>query len=256
MTPRFAAARPDAMTSITWDNIHRSLERLNADWSLGLDSRQLALCVRHLELVRAWNRTHNLTRISTAQDTLAKHVADSLIPAKWLPEAARVLDIGSGPGFPAVPLKILHPSWSCVLLEKSRKKVSFLKVVIASLDLTAIRARHQRWETFRESPGQGSTGGFDLITMRGIRIDRQMLARLAQQLLRPGGSVAHWSGPAAPEAASSAQSAPLPRSAGFAPPTIRSYHLPFAAGQRRLVVWRLEHGDPARPLPTMAPWPG
>jgi len=100
----------------------------------------------HCNELTQWNQKFNLTKITEPIEVAVKHVLDSIAPAPFIPAGASVLDIGSGGGFPGIPLKIIMPSISVTLIDASRKKVSFLKHVIRSLELKKIEARHTRTE--------------------------------------------------------------------------------------------------------------
>jgi 16S rRNA (guanine527-N7)-methyltransferase len=74
-----------------------------------------------------WNRKINLTAITNPRDIAIKHFLDSVAPAGFIPDRARLLDIGSGGGFPGIPLKILKPPISVLLIDGVRKKSQFLE---------------------------------------------------------------------------------------------------------------------------------
>jgi len=106
-------------------------------------TRQFA--VHAAELLR-WNQKINITAITDPLEIAVKHFLDSLPAVRLLPPKATLLDIGSGGGFPGLPLKILSPSLSITLIDASRKKVSFLKHIIRTLKLENIEALHMRAE--------------------------------------------------------------------------------------------------------------
>jgi 16S rRNA (guanine527-N7)-methyltransferase len=101
--------------------------------------------IHALELLR-WTRKTNLTAISDPLEIAVKHFLDSIAPAPMIPPHATLLDVGSGGGFPGIPLKIMIPSLSVTLIDASRKKISFLKHVIRMLGLHNIEADHVRAE--------------------------------------------------------------------------------------------------------------
>jgi 16S rRNA (guanine527-N7)-methyltransferase len=160
---------------------------------IALSSEQISLCSGHLQIMLEWNPRLNLTRITQPEEVVVKHLLDSIMPAKFLPSSGRSLDIGSGTGFPGIPLKILNPALQMVLLDSSRKKTSFLAAAVAGLGLKNIRAAHGRWEDFAGDPENSE--GFRLITMRAVRLEAEHLSSLASQLLSPGGVFAWWAGP-------------------------------------------------------------
>ncbi|MCJ7539983.1 MAG: 16S rRNA (guanine(527)-N(7))-methyltransferase RsmG [Desulfobacterales bacterium] len=113
-----------------------------------------------------WNQKTNLTAITDPFEVAVKHFLDSIVPVKIIPSNASLLDIGSGGGFPGIPLKISLPSLSVTLIDASRKKVSFLKHIIRILELKNIDALHIRAEEFANKPGIAKT--FDVIISRAL----------------------------------------------------------------------------------------
>ncbi len=100
-----------------------------------------------IELMR-WNQKINLTAITEPRDIAIKHFLDSILVANQLPANASVLDVGSGGGFPGIPLKVMRPDAAVVLIDSSRKKISFLNNMIRKLDLNAIETYQTRLEQF------------------------------------------------------------------------------------------------------------
>lgn len=144
---------------------------------------QFAIHARELLL---WNRKMNLTGITDPEDVATKHFIDSIAPTAMIDSRSRILDIGSGGGFPGIPLKILNPTISVALIDASRKKVSFLKHVIRKLKLKNICAQHVRAEdlvcksTFAHK--------FDIVISRALA-DLDTLVDLALPLLASGGTM-------------------------------------------------------------------
>ena len=118
-----------------------------------IDKRKIEKFAIHaLELMK-WNQKTNLTAITDPFEVAIKHFLDSIVPVKIIPSNASLLDIGSGGGFPGIPLKIILPSLSVTLIDASRKKVSFLKHIIRILELKNIDALQIRAEEFANKPG-------------------------------------------------------------------------------------------------------
>jgi 16S rRNA (guanine527-N7)-methyltransferase len=112
----------------------------------------------------AWNRKINLVSVKSDRDIIIKHFIDSLTLLPYIRHnTCRVLDIGSGAGFPGIPLKIAVNSLKVFLLESSRKKSSFLKHVIRSLDLTDTVVIHNRAELLMD---EAYRGFFQIVTSR------------------------------------------------------------------------------------------
>src|SRR5579859_2709201 len=132
---------------------------------LGLDaqdSRQIERFLRYRELLLEWNARFNLTAITDPEEVLIKHFLDSLtLLAVYDQPETRLLDIGSGAGFPGLPLKIARPAWRVTLLEATGKKVTFLRQVIEVLELEGIEVAQGRAEELaHQSPYRAA---FDLV---------------------------------------------------------------------------------------------
>lgn len=145
---------------------------------------QLERFAVHIQELLLWNRKTNLTAITDPAEAAVKHVVDSLAPAGWIPPGSTVLDVGSGGGFPGIPLKILMPSLSVTLIEASRKKNSFQRQVIRRLNLNGITALQERIEIFSTLPDRRGT--FSVIVCRAFA-DLAGFIETAAPLMKPGG---------------------------------------------------------------------
>jgi len=121
--------------------------------------------IHALELLK-WNQKTNLTAITSPFEVAVKHFLDSIVPIKMIPQNASMLDIGSGGGFPGIPLKICLPHLSVTMIDASRKKISFLKHMIRTLELKNIDALHIRAEAFVGKPGV--EGKYNIIISRAL----------------------------------------------------------------------------------------
>ena len=135
---------------------------------ISLTERQADLFSLHIQLLLQWNTRLNLTRITGREEIIVKHLLDSILPARFLPSSGCALDVGTGAGFPGIPLKIVYPDLQMVLLDSSRKKVNFLTAVAATLGLKGIRVLHGRWQDF--SKVEEHANRFELITMRALKL--------------------------------------------------------------------------------------
>jgi len=136
------------------------------DLDIHVDKRKIEKFAIHaLELMK-WNQKTNLTAITDPFEVAVKHFLDSIAPMKVIPSNASLLDIGSGGGFPGIPLKICLPSLSVTLIDASRKKVSFLKHIIRTLELKNIDALHIRAEEFVNKPEIDKT--FNVVISRAL----------------------------------------------------------------------------------------
>ncbi len=112
-----------------------------------LDKEKVESFGIYLRELKHWNRKINLTTLVEDKEIIIKHFLDSLAPLKYLAKQSFILDLGSGGGFPGIPLKIAEPSLRVVLLESSKKKNTFLNHIISVLSLKGITAIKQRAES-------------------------------------------------------------------------------------------------------------
>jgi 16S rRNA (guanine527-N7)-methyltransferase len=102
-----------------------------------LPNREVAIakCARHLDLIVETNQQFNLTRILDEREAAIKHVLDSVIPWRWFAEAPQVFDIGTGAGFPGIPLAVVFPNIRFTLVESTGKKARFVEAAVLDLGL-------------------------------------------------------------------------------------------------------------------------
>jgi len=177
--------------------------RLN---SLGLkyDETVLDACADYYASVAQANRHQNLTRITDEAQAAEQHFADAmaLCRAFDLPEGCRVIDIGTGAGFPGVPLKLLRPDIDMSLLDASGKKTDFIKQTLANMNVNAAVICGRAEELARGDRREY----FDVAISRAVA-PLPMLLELAVPLLREGGILASWKGETYPRELMEAASA-------------------------------------------------
>ena len=149
------------------------------------DSQIRQFTIYAFELIK-WTRKINITAITDPAEIVSKHFLDSLAPAQFIAHHATLLDIGSGGGFPGIPLKVIRNGLSVTLIDASRKKVSFLKHIIRTLKLDNIEARHIRAEELAKNPDYANR--FDVIISRALS-SLEYFVRLALPLLAEGGAI-------------------------------------------------------------------
>lgn len=139
---------------------------------------------RHAGELARWNRKFNLTTISDPPEVAVKHFIDSIVPARFIRDNTSLLDIGTGGGFPGLPLKIVNPSLTVTLADAVGKKVNFVRQVIRVLDLAGIDAIHERLENLREQPDTL----YDVVICRAFTALDEFV-RLAWPLVSRGGQL-------------------------------------------------------------------
>lgn len=131
-----------------------------------LQEQQLEQFYSYKELLLEWNQKMNLTAIEEEEDIITKHFIDSLSIAKYIPETAKVIDIGTGAGFPGIPLKILKKDISVTLVDSLNKRITFLEEVIQKLSLEKIEAIHARAEELAQKEEYREQ--YDVVVSRAV----------------------------------------------------------------------------------------
>ena len=138
----------------------------------------------YLDLLLKWNERTNLTAIRDAKEIVGRHFGESLYAARYVPaEALTLLDLGSGAGFPGLPIQLARPGMAVTLAESQNKKAAFLREAVRVLEVP-VSVHGGRAETLV------GVDTFDVVTMRAV--DQPEVANsLARQLVRAGGTILH-----------------------------------------------------------------
>ncbi len=158
---------------------------LNADALSGTIETQLN---SYLDLLVKWNRKINLTSEKTPSEILHRHIFDSLQYARVVSPNESVMDIGSGAGFPGIPLKVIYPHLDLTLVESQRKRCSFLEAVVSSLGFQDTRVINERAEKISPVPVVG------VVILRAVS-DIKSCLELSVRFLGKGGRVVLKKGP-------------------------------------------------------------
>jgi len=194
----------------------------------------LAQFQRYRQALLDWNTRVNLTAITSPEEVLSKHFLDSLslLQAYDRPQT-RLLDIGSGAGFPGLPLKIVRPQWRVVLVEATGKKVAFLQHMIEILELPGVTAIHARAEELARQ--REYRAAFDVVTARAVAA-LPVLLEYAAPFCRAGGTIILLKkGDLAAELAQGKRAA---RQLGASLAADQPVALAGLADSRRLLVWQ------------------
>jgi 16S rRNA (guanine527-N7)-methyltransferase len=154
-----------------------------------LTNSQLASLAKYLELLKKWKRAIPLTSIEDDREIVARHFGESIFAASLLSiSRGRLADVGSGAGFPGLPLKIVFPDLRVTLLEPSSKKCAFLREVQLALGLPNVEVARSRYEDFHAAPTS-----FDFVCSRALGGYKRLLL-WAKVILKPGGHAILWLG--------------------------------------------------------------
>ena len=164
----------------------RRLEKGAAELGLALGRGDRSKLLQHLALLEKWNQAYNLTAIRDSGKMVSGHLLDCLAVIPYL-TASRMLDAGSGAGFPGIPVAVARPDIQVALLDSSQKKAAFLRQALADLQLknaTVVCERVEAWHAAEK---------FDFIISRAFAEIAQFIA-LTKHLLAPRGMFAAMKG--------------------------------------------------------------
>ncbi len=150
---------------------------------LELTLEQANLFNIYLNLLLKYNQEFNLTAITDKKEIILKHFVDSCLLNDTFKQGCTVCDVGSGAGFPAIPLKILRPDLKITMIDSLNKRVEFLKTVTNQLNLSDITAFHSRAQEFCAS----SRESFDYTTARAVA-PLNILSELCLPITKLGGA--------------------------------------------------------------------
>lgn len=147
---------------------------------LALPAGAASALTRYLELISKWNRIHNLTAVREPEQMVVLHLLDSLSVLPHIAAAASLLDVGTGPGLPGIPLAIARPTLAVTLLDSSHKKCAFLRQAKTELGLANVEVVCDRVESWKPDVR------FDVVVSRAFSELADFVSQ-AQHLVAPGG---------------------------------------------------------------------
>jgi 16S rRNA (guanine527-N7)-methyltransferase len=185
----------------------------------------------YLRELLKWNEKMNLTAIRSEKGIVLKHFLDSLSVVPHLPKISSLLDIGSGAGFPGIPLKMIQPSLEVTLIDSVRKKIDFQSHIIRTLGLKGIGAIHGRIQDREILEALG--GRFDAIIARAFS-DLNALLLLSFPFLKKGGILLAMKGEGAGE---ELKRLPLSTRNRYRWIKTATFSLPFSSFKRSILLF-------------------
>lgn len=214
------------------------------EWNISLSDRQLQSFETYHALLAEWNSFMNLTAITEKSEVILKHFVDSLALLHYMDLSKQeytLIDVGTGAGFPGIPLKIAVPSLQVTLVDSQQKRIRFLNTVIDALKLTGIRTIHSRAEDlghdeeFREK--------FDLCTPRALA-NLTVLSEYCLPFVKTGGYFIPYKSEKTESELKDAAHALLVL--GGEVKEVYSYRLPASDLNRSLIMIQKKKGTPSK----------
>jgi 16S rRNA (guanine527-N7)-methyltransferase len=196
-------------------------------FGVSLDDGQIEQFRQYLDALREWNRVVGLVSRDDTESIVWRHFMDSLSPLPFVEGTAKLLDIGSGGGFPGVPLKIVLPEIELHLVESQRRKAHFLKHLMRQLQLREAAVHHCRIDQ------KANLGAFSTIISRAVAAPRIWLS-WALDLLERGGQIIVMVGPCV----DMNRMADVFKTLGLRPDRAMDLVLPVIKHRRRIVSLR------------------
>jgi len=201
-----------------------TLQRGCAQLGVDLPATAARRLLAHLALLEQWNRRFNLTAVRDVDTMVARHLLDSLAVARFV-RGDSLIDIGSGAGFPGLPLAVARPQLQVTLLDSRMRRVEFLRAVCAELQLGNVEVVRARVEDYRPARK------FDTLTVRAFAPLARTL-RLTVNLHRPGARLLAMKG-RAPDAEIAAAGVDAAAKSAI---TVHKLSVPFLRAERHVVI--------------------
>ena len=199
-----------------------------------IDSKKMEQYHKYFTLLREWNKKINLTAIIEEEEVYLKHFYDSLTLAKYTTiegESLRLCDVGSGAGFPSIPLKILFPEIEITIVDSLKKRINFLEILVEELGLKNVHLYHSRAEDFGQNKKFRSS--FDLVTARAVA-RLSVLSEFCLPITKEQGVFVAMKGSQGAEELADAKKAI--KTLGGKLDRVENFELPYEAGEHTIVL--------------------
>lgn len=200
-----------------------------------MNDQQMKQFNQYLLLLQEWNEKINLTAITEEEEVYLKHFYDSITLAKFVDFDSKknksLCDVGSGAGFPSLPLKILFPDLKITIVDSLKKRINFLELLVDSLGLENVRLVHARAEDFGQN--KKNREAFDVVTARAVA-RLSVLGEFCLPITKVGGTFAAMKGAKASEELNDSKEAI--KLLGGKTRKVETFELPEDAGERSILL--------------------
>lgn len=180
-------------------DLRTRLSKRAAKANVFLPSELADQLLAYYDLLARWNQKINLTALTNADEAIDRLLLEPVIAVRHLPDgvsALRHMDVGSGGGSPAIPMKLAVPGMRLTMVEVKARKAAFLREAVRRLELSDTTVETSRYEELLARPELLES--FDAVGVRAVRIETRVLSTL-QAFLRVGGTILLFRGPSGPD---------------------------------------------------------
>ena len=212
--------------------------------NIKLNDKQMKQFDQYLDLLQEWNEKVNLTAITEEEEVYLKHFYDSATLAQQInfnDKTIKLCDVGSGAGFPSIPLKIMFPNIDVTIVDSLKKRINFLQLLVDELGLVDVHLFHARAEDFGQDKAHRNT--YDLVTARAVA-NLSVLAEFCLPITKVGGTFAAMKGSKASEELNDSKKAI--KTLGGKTQEVASFELPYDAGERNIILIKKDRKTPGK----------
>lgn len=209
-----------------------------------LNAQQMKQFDQYLALLQEWNEKINLTAITEEEEVYLKHFYDSATLSQHIDfenQSIKLCDVGSGAGFPSIPLKIIFPSIEITIVDSLKKRINFLQLLVDELGLENVHLFHARAEDFGQQ--KEHRNAYDVVTARAVA-NLSVLAEFCLPITKIGGTFAAMKGSKASDELNDSKKAI--KTLGGKTKEVASFELPHDAGERNIILIEKERKTPGK----------